>query len=40
MKSGCHHYQIGMDYLWDVIFKMATIEISEITFSPITQLLG
>ena len=40
MKSGCHHYQIGMDYLWDAIFKMAAIEINEITFSPITQFLS
>ena len=34
MKSGCHHHQIGMDYLWDAIFKMAA---TEITFSPITH---
>ena len=40
MKSGCHHHQIGMDYLYDAIFKMAAIEISGITFSPITQFLG
>ena len=33
MKSGCHHHQIGMDYMciWDAIFKIAAIEISEIT---------
>ena len=24
IKSGCHHYQIWMDYLYDTIFKMAT----------------
>ena len=36
-KNGCHHHQIGMDYLCDAIFKMAAIEISGITFSPITQ---
>ena len=28
-----------MDYLWDAIFKMAAIKISEIKFLPITQLL-
>ena len=39
MKSGCHHHQIGMDYLWDAIFKMAAIEISGIIFSPVTQFL-
>ena len=38
--SGYHHHQIGMDYLWDAIFKKAAIEISEIKFSPITQFLG
>ena len=28
MKSGCHHqHQIGMDYLWGAIFKMAAIKI-------------
>ena len=37
MKSGCRRHQIGMDYLWDAIFKMATIEISVIIFSPITD---
>ena len=26
IKSGCHHYQIGMDYLYDAIFKMAATE--------------
>ena len=31
MKSGCHHHQIGMDDLYDAIFKMAAIEISGIT---------
>ena len=31
------HHLIGMDYMWDAIFKMATTEISGITFSPITQ---
>ena len=40
MKIGCHYHQIGIDYLWDAIFKMAAIEISEITFSPTTQFLG
>ena len=40
MKSAYHHHQIGMDYLWDAIFKMAAIETSEITCSPITQFLG
>ena len=40
MKSGCHHHQIGMDYLYDAILKMAAIEISGITFSPIIQFLG
>ena len=35
MKSGCHHHQIGMDYLWDANFKMAVVKISGITFSPI-----
>ena len=29
-----------MDYLCDAIFKMAAIEISVITFLPITQFLG
>ena len=28
MKSGCHHHQIGMDYLWGAFFKMATIEVN------------
>ena len=32
MKSGCYHHQIGMDYLWDAIFKMAAIEISRIIY--------
>ena len=27
MKSGCHHHQIGMDYLHDAIFKMAASEV-------------
>ena len=27
MKSGCHHHQIGMDYLWGAIFKMVTSEV-------------
>ena len=36
MKSECHHQQIGMD-MWDAIFKMAAIEISEIIFSPKTN---
>ena len=27
MESGCYHHQIGMDYLYDAIFKMATIEV-------------
>ena len=27
MKSGCHHHQIGMDYLWGAIFKIATSEV-------------
>ena len=40
MKSGCRRHQIGMDYLWDAIFKMAAIEISGIIFSPVTQFLG
>ena len=26
MRSGYHHHQIWMDYLWDAIFKMAAIE--------------
>ena len=39
MQSGCHHHQIGMDNLWDAIFKMATIKISGNTFSPLTQFL-
>ena len=26
-KGGCHHYQIGMDYLYDAIFKMAASEL-------------
>ena len=40
MKSGCHHHQIGMNYLCDAIFKMAATEIGKIMFLPITQLLG
>ena len=40
MINGCYHNQIGMDYLCYVIFEMAVSEISEITFSPITNLLG
>ena len=39
MKSGCHHHKIGMDNLWDAIFKMAAIKMSIITFSPLTQFL-
>ena len=31
MKNGCHHHQIGMDYLYDVIFKMADSEFGKIT---------
>ena len=27
MKSGCYHHQIGIDYLYDAIFKMATSEV-------------
>ena len=27
MKSGCHHHQIGMDYLYDAIFKMTASEV-------------
>ena len=27
MNSGCHNHQIGMDYLYDDIFKMATSEV-------------
>ena len=27
IKSGCHHHQIVMDYLYDVIFKMAASEV-------------
>ena len=27
IKCGCHHHQIGMDYLYDVIFKMAANEV-------------
>ena len=26
-KSGCHHHQIGMDYLYAFIFKMAASEV-------------
>ena len=37
MKSGCHHHQIGMDNLFDAIFKMAAIKISVITFSKIDR---
>ena len=40
MKSGFRRHQIGIDYLWDAIFKMAAIEIGGIIFSPITQFLG
>ena len=39
MKSGCHHHQIGMNYLCDVIFKMAATKIGKIMFLAITQLL-
>ena len=38
MKSGCRRHQIGMDYLWDAIFKMAAIEIIGIIFSPVTRI--
>ena len=27
MNSGFHNHQIGMDYLYDAIFKMATSEV-------------
>ena len=27
MKSGCHHHQIGMNYLYHAIFKMAASEV-------------
>ena len=27
IKSGCHHHQMGMDYLYDAIFKMAASEV-------------
>ena len=27
MKSGCRHHQIGMDYLYDAIFKIAASEV-------------
>ena len=27
LKRGCHHHQIGMDYLYDAIFKMADSEV-------------
>ena len=27
MESECHHHQIGMDYLFDTICKMATSEV-------------
>ena len=27
MKSRCHHHQIGMDYLYSTIFKMAVSEV-------------
>ena len=30
IKSGCHHHQIGMDYLYDVIFKMAASEVKYV----------
>ena len=40
MKSRCHHHQIGMDQMWDAIFKMAAIEMSGNTFSPMTHSLG
>ena len=26
-KNKCHHHQIGMDYLYDAIFKMAANEV-------------
>ena len=29
MKNGCHHHQNGMDYLYDVISKMAAGEIGK-----------
>ena len=36
MKNGCHHHQIGMDSLCDVIFKMADIEFGKFSFSHIS----
>ena len=33
MKRGCHHQQIGMDYLRDAIFKMADSEV-KLRFRP------
>ena len=27
MKSGCHYHPIGIDYLYDAIFKMAASEV-------------
>ena len=27
MKRGCHHHQIGMDYLYDTILKIANSEV-------------
>ena len=39
IKSGCHYYQIGMDYLYDTIFKMEASEV-KLHFSHITPHLG
>ena len=33
LKRGCHHHQIGINYLFDAIFKIG-LQRSEITFSP------
>ena len=30
LKNGCHHHQIGMDYLWDAIFKVTAIELVKL----------
>ena len=32
MTNGCHHHQIGMDYLCDVIFKMASVKLAKLRF--------
>jgi len=37
---GCHHHQIGMDYLCGVVFKMALVKLAKLCFKPITRLLG